>query len=99
MRRQRGGAVTVGPVAFVRISFEAVGEEILETLLRGRLAGSPALAQATGPIGMTGLEVPVLERLARNAGNSHQPLRCGQGRGHFTERLQPAPERGEDAQA
>src|ERR1043165_9000568 len=99
MWRERGGAVAVGTVASACISLKAVSEEGIEPLLCGCFARIPALAQAAGPIGMPGLEVPVLERLARHARDRCQPFRSGQGAAHPTECLQPAPERGEDAQA
>src|SRR5581483_9764054 len=69
MRRERGRAVAVGPVAIAGISFEAVGEEALETLLGSGLTRRPGRAQAAGPIGMTWLELPVRKLLACDAGN------------------------------
>src|SRR5262249_37877844 len=56
VRRQRRGAVAVGPVALARVALHAINEKGLEPGLRGLLAWRPGLAQAAGPVGMTRLE-------------------------------------------
>src|SRR5262249_39994588 len=75
VRRERGGAVAVGTVALACVSLKSVSEEGFEPLLSGCFARIPALAQAASPVGMARLELPVFERLARDARDRRQPLR------------------------
>src|ERR1700759_5669180 len=99
MRRERRGTVVIGTIAIAAISFDAIGKEVLEPPLRSRFAGLPRLAQASGPVGMTRLQLPVLEPVARDISHRRQPLWCGQGGGRVATCLPAAPERREHAQA
>src|SRR4029077_11754910 len=67
MRRQVGGAIPVGPVAFAGIAGHTVFEEGREPGLRRCLAGIPGVAQARGPVRRYGFEVPAFQRVACRA--------------------------------
>ncbi len=98
MRRQRRGAVAVGPVAFARVAL-CVSQKLLQPFLRGLLARRPGLAQTARPIGMMRLKLEAFERVATNARRAAQRFWRGQRLGWIARGQHPAPERREHPQA